>query len=123
MSKKILIIEDEKPLAEAISESLLGAGYQVETAYNGSEASKKMENFHPDLILLDIIMPDTDGITFLKNIRKAGSLNKDTKVVIFTNLAGEKKWITDMGLEITDYIVKANSSLAELIEKLKEYLK
>ncbi len=123
MAKKILIIEDEKSLVEAIAESLRGEGYEVREACDGAQATKTLQSFSPDLILLDIIMPDMDGITFLKQIRKADSPHVEVKVIIFTNLAGEKKWISDMGLEITDYIVKANSSLADLIAKLKIYLK
>src|SRR3989338_2385227 len=107
MAKKILIVEDERSLAEAIMESLVGEGYDVKVAYNGSEAVKKIDDFNPDVILLDIVMPDTDGISFLKQLRKPDSPHLHTKVLIFTNLAGEKKWISDMGLEITDYIVKA----------------
>ena len=122
MAKKILIVEDEASLAEAIMESLVSEGYEVKVANNGNEAVKKIDDFNPDLILLDIVMPDTDGISFLKQLRKPDSPHAHTKVLIFTNLAGEKKWISDMGLEISDYIVKANSSLAELIEKLKNLL-
>ncbi len=118
MSKKILIVEDEKPLVEAIMESLQSNGYEVRVAYNGSEAVKVLADYRPDLILLDIVMPDMDGISLLKQIRKNDSPNKSVKVIIFTNLAGEKKWINDMGLEIEDYIVKANSSLADLVAKL-----
>lgn len=122
MAKKILIVEDEKPLVDAIQEALVREGFEVSVATNGSEALKVLKNQIPDLILLDIVMPDVDGITLLKEIRKPGSPNHATKVLIFTNLVGEKQWINQMGLEIEDYIVKANSSLADLVERLKKIL-
>jgi DNA-binding response OmpR family regulator len=122
MPKKILIVEDEKPLVDAIQESLVGQGFDVKVAENGSGALKALQEYTPDLIILDIVMPDMDGITFLKSIRKPDSLNLHTKVLIFTNLVGEKQWINQMGLEIEDYVVKANSSLADLIERLKNIL-
>lgn len=122
MAKKILIVEDELPLIDALNEALSAVGYDVGVASNGNDALKKIEIFKPDLILLDIVMPDMDGISFLKQLRKSDASSAKTKVIIFTNLAGEKKWIQDMGLEIEDYIVKANSSLANLIERLKGIL-
>ncbi len=122
MTKKIFIVEDEKPLVEALSEFLKELGYEIYYAGSGGEAKKKIEGIQPDLILLDIVMPDMDGITFLKGIRKEDSPFKNTPVIIFTNLVGEKRWIEQMGLPITDYIVKANSSLADLSEKIKQIL-
>lgn len=122
MAKKIFIVEDEKPLVDALSEFLKEAGYEIYTAETGGDAKKKIGNINPDLILLDIVMPDMDGVTFLKEIRKEDSPFKNTSVIIFTNLVGEKKWIEQMGLSITDYIVKANSSLADLSEKIKQIL-
>ena len=119
MAKKIFIIEDEKSLVGALTEFLTHEGYVVSAAITGDDALKKIDAVLPDLILLDIVMPDMDGITFLKHIRKDGSAFKDTPVIIFTNLAGEKKWIEDMDLPISDYVVKANSSLNDLKAKIK----
>lgn len=122
MLKTILIIEDERPLVEAMSEYLTSEGYKVEVALNGNMAVEKTAQVKPDLILLDIVMPGMDGISYLKKIRAGDSSAKDTPVIIFTNLVGEKKWIEDMGLRITDYVVKANSSLKDLGERLKKIL-
>ncbi len=118
----IFFIEDERPLVESFSAFLRDKGYLIESASNGREAMERLPIVKPDLILLDIIMPDMDGISFLKQIRKPDSPNLHTKVLIFTNLVGEKQWINQMGLEITDYIVKANSSLADLVARLKKIL-
>ena len=122
MPKTILIVEDEQPLVEAMSEYLTTEGYRVEVALNGNMAVEKTAQVKPDLILLDIVMPGLDGISYLKKIRAEDSAAKDTPVIIFTNLVGEKKWIEDMGLKITDYVVKSNSSLKDLGERLKKIL-
>jgi len=122
MAKKIFIIEDEKPLVEALTEFLNGEGYETSVAYSGNEAIEKLSSIKPDLILLDIVMPGLDGISLLKKIRAANSAFKETPVIIFTNLSGEKKWIEDMGFKITDYMVKANSSLKDLGERLEKIL-
>lgn len=121
--KKVLIIEDEKPLVDALTEFLTGEGYEVHVAYNGTEALKVLPNIMPDVILLDIVLPEINGITFLKSIQTDGSKCKDIPVIIFSNLVGEKTWIEQMGLRVNDYLVKANSSLSDLGDKLKTLFK
>lgn len=123
MAKTVFIVEDEKPLVEALSEYLKSEGYVVEAAYNGNEALKKIDKVKPDVILLDIILPEVNGIAFLKEIQKPESPHKDVPVIVFSNLVGEKKWIADMNLRIADYMIKANSSLTDLGVKLKTILK
>lgn len=120
--KVILIVEDEKPIAEAIAEYLTDAGYEVRSAYNGNEALKLIAVAKPDLILLDIVLPELNGVTFLKTIQKEGSPFKNTPVIVFSNLVGEKAWIEQMGLHIVDYLVKANSSLADVAAEVKRIL-
>ncbi len=90
MTKIILIVEDEQPLVEAMSEYLTTEGYKVEVALNGNMALEKTSQVKPDLILLDIVMPGLDGISYLKKIRAEDSTAKNTPVIIFTNLVGEK---------------------------------
>lgn len=120
--KVVFVVEDEKPLAEAIAEYLGGMGYEVKNAYNGNEAIKLLPEVKPDIILLDIVLPEVNGIAVLKAIRAETSAVKNTPVVVFSNLVGEKAWIEQMGLMVSDYLVKANSSLADVAAKVKQIL-
>lgn len=122
MAKTICIIEDEKPLVEAISQYLEASGYRVISALNGKKAKELLSKERPDLILLDIVLPEMNGIDFLKEMQKSDSQIKDIPVIVFSNLVGEKSWIEQMGLHVVDYMVKANSSLAEVGERIKKFL-
>lgn len=120
--KIILVVEDEKPLAEAIAEYLGSIGYDVRNAYNGNEALKMLQTTTPDLVLLDIVLPEMNGIAILKAMQAESSSAKNVPVIVFSNLVGEKSWIEQMGLRVVDYLVKANSSLAEVAVKVKRVL-
>lgn len=120
--KVIFVIEDEKPLAEAIAEYLGSIGYDVKNAYNGNEAMRTLSSVKPDLILLDIVLPEMNGIAVLKVIQSETSSFKNVPVIVFSNLVGEKAWIEQMGLHVADYLVKANSSLADVAAKVKQVL-
>ncbi|MBI3114639.1 MAG: response regulator [Candidatus Harrisonbacteria bacterium] len=121
--KIILIVEDEHPLSEAISEYLEHAGYVAKTAFSGMEALKVLGTLTPDLILLDIVLPEMNGVTFLKTIQQGSPAPfKNIPVIVFSNLVGEKAWIEEMGLHVADYLVKANSSLAEVAARVKKIL-
>ncbi|MBN1778989.1 MAG: response regulator [Candidatus Buchananbacteria bacterium] len=83
-SKRILVVEDEKPMAKALELKLTHAGYQVVTASNGEEALMILEKDKFDLILLDIIMPKMDGFGVLEALKKQG---KKTPVIMSSNLS------------------------------------
>ncbi|NLD09752.1 MAG: response regulator, partial [Xanthomonadaceae bacterium] len=71
---KILIVDDEQDICDLVSDILQDEGYEVAVAYNGAEANALKESTDPDLILLDIWMPDIDGISLLKSWREAGNM-------------------------------------------------
>ncbi|MDO8584752.1 MAG: response regulator [bacterium] len=120
--KIVLVVEDEKPLAEAIGEYLGGVGYDVKNAYNGNEALKMLQTMTPDVVLLDIVLPEMNGVAVLKAMQDESSPARNVPVIVFSNLVGEKAWIEQMGLRVVDYLVKANSSLAEVAAKVKQVL-
>ncbi len=116
---KILIIDDEEPILNMYKESL--SQHQVLTAKNGQEGLDMAEKEAPDLILLDIIMPEVNGLDVLAKLKG----NKDTAflpIVILTNLPEEasKEKATQLGA--TDYLVKAENEPDKLAEKVKEIL-
>ena len=118
--KKILIVEDEKPIARALELKLTGAGYKIGYAGNGEEALAYLEHGKPDLILLDLIMPKMDGFSTLETLKKNGST---IPVVVLTNL-GQGEDITrakDLGAK--DFFIKSNTPIADIVEKVKTFLK
>lgn len=120
--KTIFLVEDEKPIVESLSASLRSNGYIIEPAYNGVEALQKLPVVRPDLILLDLVLPEMSGIDFLKEIQKSGSELADIPVLVLTNLQGDEQNFQKLGLKIAGYFVKANTPLEELDRKIKEVL-
>src|SRR3989344_1314263 len=124
MAKKttIFVIEDEEILVNTLREFLTSKGYLVEIARNGAEALKMLPSVRPDLILLDIVLPEVNGVTFLKEIQKDGSEFKDNLVLVLTNLPGDLDSFKAMGVNADGYFVKANTKLEELEKAIKAIL-
>lgn len=121
--KTIFFVEDEKPLVESFGEFLRKKGYIVEVAYNGREALEKLPLAKPNLILLDLVLPEMSGIDFLKEVQKEESEFANIPVLVLTNLQGDEENFQKLGLKIIGYFVKANTSLDELEKRIKEILK
>src|SRR6201985_3149227 len=102
---KILIVDDEPDIVEFISYNLKSKGYLISTAKDGVEAIRKAKEFRPDLILLDIMMPQKDGIETLKELRKMPVFD-DTAIIFFTALSDEKYEIEGLKIGADDYISK-----------------
>jgi len=102
--KKILLVDDEQAILEMYKASL--GGYEIELARNGSEAIDKANKCLPDLIYLDIIMPEINGLDVLEKLKK-NPATKDIPVILLTNLPKEASCQKAMSLGATDYLVKA----------------
>ena len=122
MKKKILIVEDEKILAEMYHDRFVQAGFKVVMASSAEEAIETALKEKPDLILLDILLPRENGIGFLGKLRKNPKI-ASIKVVAFSNYddPNTKKEALEAGVE--DYLIKTNYTPQEIIEKIKGYLK
>jgi len=120
-TKKILIVDDEKFVVKALTEKLVAEGFSIESAYDGQEALLKVNQVKPDLILLDIIMPKLDGISVLK-ILKARSETKNIPVIILTNLYDDKKVNEVLETGGTDYLIKVEHTLSDIVQEAKEKL-
>jgi DNA-binding response OmpR family regulator len=81
---KILVVEDDQDLNKAYCIILKHEGHEIQTAFDGQQALTKLDNFHPDLILLDLLMPIMGGLEFLQEW--SSTKQKDAKVLIFTNM-------------------------------------
>ncbi|NSL89928.1 response regulator transcription factor [Chitinophaga solisilvae] len=102
---KILVVDDELDILEIISYNLKTAGYDTVTAKDGSEAIQKAKIFRPDLIMLDIMMPNKNGIDTCRELRKIPDF-KDTMVLFLTALNDEKSEIDGLNMGADDYIAK-----------------
>jgi len=86
-STKILVVDDDPDIIEILTYNLSNEGYNVKSAVNGIEALKKAKKFIPDIILLDVMMPEMDGIEACSNLREIESLSKS--MIIFLSARGE----------------------------------
>lgn len=116
--KRILVVDDEKGLVKIIRLNLEQDGYEVVEAYNGSQAMEKLRTTLPDLVLLDVMMPDTDGFTVLKMIRQIGA----TPVIMLTAKGEEDDKIKGLELGADDYVTKPFNP-RELTSRIKAVLR
>jgi DNA-binding response OmpR family regulator len=119
--KKILIVEDDTFMGSLLERKFKQKDFQIARATSVDEARKMLESGPVSLILLDIILPGTDGITFLKELK----LNPQFKniPVIFTSNLGQQEEI-DRGLAegAVDYVVKAHTTPGEIVQKVENIL-
>jgi DNA-binding response OmpR family regulator len=118
MEKKVLVIEDEADIREAVAETIADAGYEVKTADNGEAGLKTALDWHPDLILLDLVMPIMDGHETLRRLRQ-DTWGKEVKVIISSAMDGAEDVAKAHEYNIADYIVKAHTSLEEILNKIR----
>ena len=116
--KKILIVDDEKPISDIIKFNMTKEGYEVVTAFNGREALEQFEAEQPDIIILDLMLPEIDGLEVAKTIRKTSS------VPIIMLSAKDSEFDKVIGLEIgaDDYMTKPFSN-RELQARVKAILR
>lgn len=119
--KKILIIEDEKILAEMYQDKFTQAGFEVIVAYSAEGALTILQREVPDLILLDILLPRENGVSFLAKMRKNPKLSS-IPVVAFSNYDDPKTKKQALKLGVKDYLIKTSYTPQEIIEKVKGYL-
>jgi len=119
--KKILIVEDDQAISAMYKTKLESEGYEILTAGSGGEALEIAKEKQLDLILLDIILPQLDGFSVLKEV-KSGQKNKNTPVIMLTNLGTDEDRQKGKELGAADYLVKANLTPAQISEKIKKYL-
>lgn len=120
-NKKVLVVDDEKDLREAIATALSYEGIEVKTAADGIEAFTVAEDMKPDMILLDIVMPKRDGIETLKAVRKE-SWGKDIPIIIMTVLDDMERLAEALEAGATEYVLKTDVALGTIVQKVKNKL-
>lgn len=118
MENRILVIDDEKAIADIIKFNLEKEGYTVETAYDGEEGVQAVNRFSPDLAILDVMMPKKDGFQVLKEIRALHRF----PVIMLTAKEEEVDKVLGLELGADDYITKP-FSMRELIARVKANLR
>jgi DNA-binding response OmpR family regulator len=118
---KILIIEDDRYISKMYQLKLSLEGYDVQVAENGKQGVDKVKEMMPDIILLDILMPELDGFEVLK-IVKGDDATKDIPVLIMSNLGQEDHIEKGMQMGAIGYIVKSQFTPSKVVDKIKETL-
>jgi DNA-binding response OmpR family regulator len=118
---KIAIIEDDQTINQMYRMKFEADGFEVQVADNGKSGVELVEKFQPDIILLDLQMPEMTGDEALAEIR-SHSWGKTTPVIILTNLGEEESPKQLRNLGIHSYIVKANLTPKEVVLRVKEAL-
>jgi len=119
--KKILIVEDDTFMGSLLERKFKQKDFEIVRAASADEARKTIESGPVSLILLDIILPGTDGITFLKEL-KLNPQNKAIPVIITSNLGKEEEIEKGLAEGAVDYIVKAHTTPGEIVQKVETIL-
>lgn len=121
--KTLLIVEDEVPLLTALVEKFTREGFHILQARNGEEGLESALRNHPDLILLDIIMPKMDGITMLEKLNKSTDpWGKKTEVIFLTNLSDISNIEKVSQLGANEYLIKSDWKIDDVVKKVREKL-
>ncbi len=118
MGKRILVVDDERNVRHMLDEYLRGHGYDVQTATNGREALIAARQFVPDLILLDVMMPEMDGMEFVRHFRQ----ESNTPVIFLTARVEETEKVVGLELGGDDYVTKP-FGMRELLARVKAVLR
>ncbi|ATO42459.1 response regulator YycF [Loigolactobacillus coryniformis] len=118
MAKKILVVDDEKPISDIVKFNLTKEGYDVVTAYDGEEALTKVNEVNPDLILLDLMLPKIDGLEVAREVRK----DHDMPIIMLTAKDSEIDKVLGLEMGADDYVTKPFSN-RELVARVKANLR
>ena len=119
--KSILLVEDDPFIVDIYITKLESAGFSVDVAEDGEEALRKLKEKKPDLMILDIVLPNIDGWELLKKIKTELGL-EDLKVVVLSNLGQKNEVHKGLELGAIKYFIKANFTPSEVVEEIKKIL-
>ena len=119
--KFILVVEDDPILKNLLGHTFAGK-YQTLYASDGNEALALFEQSKPALVLLDLMLPTMDGFAVLEKIRARTDETKDVPVIVVSNLGQDKDRERAVSLGATDYLVKAEVSVEEIVNKIESTL-
>ncbi|MBP6994362.1 response regulator [Candidatus Woesebacteria bacterium] len=120
--QKILIVEDDQYIRELYEGVLIDAGYEVDTANDGQEGLVKLADSTFDLTLLDVMMPNLDGIGVLKELHAMHEKKLPCKIILLTNLAHDAVIDEALSLGASGYLTKSELNPDEFLEQVKKNL-
>jgi len=120
---KIIFIEDDVALVRAYQNKFAMEGFEVDSAFDGLEAIQKLGLNDYDIVLLDLMLPKINGFDVLKQLRTSGWPAAQKPVIVFSNLGDASDISKSRALGANDYLVKANLSPNQVVEKIREHLK
>ncbi len=120
-TKFILVVEDDPILKNLLGHTFAGK-YQTLYASDGNEAIALFEQHKPAVVLLDLMLPSMDGFAVLESIRKRTDEQKNTPIVVVSNLGAEKDIERANTLGANGYLVKAEVSVEEIVKKIEDVL-
>ena len=121
LQQRILIIEDELSILNGISDKFTHEGFLVTKAINGQDGLDKALKEHPDFIIVDNLMPNTDGFYFLENLRE-DKWGKGALVIMWSNSHDSNTVSRAKKIGILDFMIKSEWEYRDLVKKVKEYL-
>lgn len=119
---RILLVEDDPPMVRMYSTKLTQEGFEVEVAYDGEEGLRKVQEYRPDLLVLDLMIPKIGGLEILARLR-AEAATKPLPVIVLSNLSQDQDVAKARELGAVEYLVKANFTPGQVVEKIKAVLK
>ncbi len=119
--KKILLVEDDPFLIDIYSTKLSEEGFQVFVARDGSQVLEMIRENEPNIIVLDIVLPNIDGWNILKKIKKEPNL-KEAKIIILSNLSQIEEVEKGIALGADKYLIKSDYTPSQVLEEIKELL-
>ena len=119
---KILVVDDEADVCQLMVKVLTRLGHAAACATSGPEALSRVTDEKPDVILLDIMMPEMSGIEVLRRLRSADGNGSQVPVIIFSALSDPQVRKQALDLGATDYWVKASMDVQDIMKRLSTYL-
>ncbi len=118
----ILIVEDEAAQLDLLSDEFVSDGFRVLKAHNGKEGMDLAFQEEPDIILLDLVMPVTDGITVMRKIREKNQWGRTVPIILLTNLNSNDEERMKAVIRDTPayYLIKSESTLESIVERVRE---
>ena len=122
--KRVVVMEDDVAMAEIVTHKLQGKGFEVRHAPDGAQGWVMVSQDPPDLVVLDLMMPEMDGFQVLENIRKSGNKKvAELPVIVLSNLWSNEDILKTQALKADEYMVKAYFTPDEILAKIEAVLK